>query len=150
MGRHLKHCKRGSGKGVQQKQNNNTHTLPTEEGTVTTNLAPRERYNTHPRKPEHQLRRKGKKLSKQIGRLEQEVNPYLLINPYLFTSPANTATDAVASSSTGVEQHRAADNAASYHPVDLESSTSEDLPDYREEGAEFSAGGSPAAEDPCQ
>ena len=70
----------------------------------------------------------------------------------LHNSLAHTAADAVANNSstaTSVEQHLAADIAASF-PVDLESSTSEDLPDYGEEGAEFSTGGSPAAEDPCQ
>ena len=153
MGRHLKHCKRGSGKGQKRENNNCTHALPVQGNNPTepvlkkhrTDLAPEERHNTHPRKPEHQLRRKGNKLSKQITRLEQEAARLHT------TCPANTAIDAVAGCSTFtcVEQHPAADSAASY-PVDLESSTSEDLPDFGEEGAEFSTGGSPAAEDPCQ
>ena len=137
MGRHLKHCKRGSGKGAkQQKDNKCTHALPVQ-GNNQIEPAPKKRKNK-PRSAESKLRRRGKRISKHITRLEEETAD-------LLTTLANTATDAVASSSTGVEQQGAAGGAASY-PVDLESSTSGDLPDYREEGAESSAGGSPATE----
>ena len=135
MGRHLKHCKRGSGKGEKQ---NSTHALPVQ-GNNPTDPAPKKRKNK-PRSAESKLRRRGKRISKHITRLEEETAD-------LLTTLANTATDAVASSSTGVEQQGATEGAASY-PVDLESSASEDLPDNREEGAESSAGGSPATE--CQ
>ena len=143
MGRHLKHCKRGSGKS--KDKNNNVHALPSE-GIVTTDPVPSQGTNTTAtaeweqeapapkkrkvtRSAEAQLRRKDKNFSRQIARLERVA--------------------AAANCSDSAEQHCAAGEAASY-AVDLESSASGDLPDQREEGAEFSAGGSPAAEDPYQ
>ena len=145
MGRRLKHCKRGSGKSADKTNNNSVHALPSE-GIVTTDPVPSQGTNTTapaeweqeapaPKRPkltrsvEAQLHRKGKKFSKQIACLEQAA--------------------AAANRSDSAEQHSAAGEAA-FYAVDLESSASGDLPDQGEEWAEFSAGGSPAAEDPYQ
>ena len=155
MGRHLKHCKRGSGKSKQK--TNSTHALPSQ-GIDPVSPVPKKRQKRHTRSSEAVLRRNEKKIAKQLDRLAEEADD-------LHSLLANTATDAVATCSAssehhcaaGVaanrshseEQHSAAGEAALY-AVDLESSTSEDLPHQGEEWAEFSAGGSPAAEDPYQ
>ena len=139
MGRHLKHCKRGSGKSKQK--TNSTHALPSQ-GIDPVSPVPKKRQKRHTRSSEAVLRRNEKKIAKQLDRLAEEADD-------LHSLLANTATDAVAHCSASSEHHCAAGEAALY-AVDLESSTSEDLPNLREEGAEFSAGGSPAAEDPYQ